>query len=236
MSDPRPFDFRELSGADDGGDDAGLGQALSAARAIEASLRGPDPRPSAGLADRIMAAVAREPAPHAVGILAALRRRPGLGGLADSLRLAWSRAMGAGRPMGLRFGALAYVAAVAVLAVSLSGVAAYATAGVLGLFGPPASHAPDATQPNPTLGPVSPMPTELESAEPSESPEASETAEPSDDHDSPEPGDDDGGAAAPGATDEHDGDAESNGSSESATQTPRPSPTPDEETHSTSDG
>jgi len=212
----RRFELGELSGADDTSDDALLGQALSAARALEAARSGPEPRPSPGLADRIMAGVAREPAPRAIGILAALRRRPGLGGFADSLRVAWERAIRGGRPMGRRAGALAYVAMVAVLAVSLSGAAAYGAFGALGLLGPPASHGPDATQGQPTPGPlVSPQPSETESVEPSETPEPGESAEPSEDDGpaSSEPGDDDGGSASsePG----NDG-----GESDSETQTP----------------
>jgi hypothetical protein len=235
MSAGRRFDVRELAGADDPGADADLGQAelgqaLSAARAIEAALSEPEPITAPDLADRIMAAVAREPAPHALGILRALRRRPGLGGFIDSLRVAWDRAFrGAGRPIGLRAGAFAYVAAVAVLALSLSGVAAVTTAGALGLFGPPASQRPDATVGPPTTGPLeTPGPTDERSAEPSESPEPSESAEPSE---SPEPSDDHGTSAGgsgeqPGATaepgDDHGGESSD---SASATQTPQPTKT-----------
>lgn len=232
MTEPRRFDVRELVGADDDGGDASLGETLAAARALEAAAAGPDARPSPELGDRIMAAIAREPAPRPVGIIAALRRRPGLGGLADSLRVAWARGLATGRPIRLRAGALAYVAAVAVLAVSLTGVAAYTTAGALGLFGPPASQAPVSSPSLPAPGPLaSPEPTDAETTEPTESPEASDAAEPSDDHGgaSQDPGDDHGGdgggeaTATPGSGGDNGGESGSGGSE---TQTPKPSGTP----------
>jgi hypothetical protein len=231
MTEPRRFDVHELIGADDDGGDAGLGEAVAAARALEAAVSGPDARPSTDLADQIMAAIAREPAPRPIGIVAALRRRPGLGGLVDSLRVAWSRALASGRPITSRAGGLAYVTAVVLLAVSLTGVAAYTTAGAIGLLGPHASQTPLESPSLPTPGPlVSPEPTEVESTEPSESPEASDAVEPSDDQGgaSQEPGDDHGGdggsgaSGAPGSTDDHGDDG---GSSGSESQTPKPSQT-----------
>jgi hypothetical protein len=236
MSDRR-FELHELIGSDAPGAEAELAGALSAARAVEAAIAGPDPKPAADLADRVMAAVARDRTPHRLGILGALRRRPGLGGFVDSLRVAWDRvARGAGRPIGLRAGALAYVAAVLVLAVSLSGVAAYTTAGALGLLGPQASRAPDATDVSPTDAPTTSAPTEEPSAEPSETPEPSESAEPSE---TPEASEDDGGSgpgepgddhASPTAAPGEDGGGDGSGdgsSTPSPTRTPRPSPTPE---------
>jgi hypothetical protein len=236
MSDRR-FELHELIGSDGPGGEAELAGALSAARAVEAAIAGPDPKPAADLADRVMAAVAREPAPHRLGILAALRRRPGLGGFVDSLRVAWDRvARGAGRPLALRAGALAYVAAVLVLAVSLSGVAAYTTAGALGLLGPQASRGPDATITGPSEAPVTSLPTGEPSAGPSETPEPSESAEPSE---TPEASEDDGGSGPGEPGDDHASatatpgeDGGGDGSSEesatpSPTRTPGPSPTPE---------
>lgn len=229
MTEPRRFDIRELSGADDTNGDAELGQALAIARAVESALAGPEARPSPELVDRVMAAVAREPAPRPDGILASLRRRPGLAGLLDSLQVGWSRAASSGRPIGLRAGGLAYVAAVVLLAASLTGVATYTTAGALrgiGLFGPPASQVSPATPGLPTPGPLtSPEPGETETASPSETPEPSEAVEPSDDHggSSGGPGDSGGGGAnatdLPEASDSQGG---GDGGS-SVTQTPRPS-------------
>jgi hypothetical protein len=251
MSRDRRFDIHELLGADDGGSEADLGQALVGARAIESALSGPDPMPGPQLADRIMVAVAREPAPHALGILAVLRRRPGLGGFVESLRLAWSRAFhGTGRPLGLRAGALAYVAAVLLLTVSLSGVAAYATAGALGLFQPNATQRPDATQVLATPAPIqTPSTTEPPATEPAESEDSEAGAEPSETPEASEDesGDDgssggsggsgeDSGDYSGGDDDGHSGDGES-GSDDSqtpeptgtprASQTPRPSATPE---------
>lgn len=230
MSEPRRFDLQELAGADDTRGDAELGRAYATARELEAAIAGLDPRPSPGLADRIMSAVASEPAPHAIGILSALRRRPGPGGLVESLRLAWRRALTPGPRTALRAGALAYVAVIAVLAASLTGVAAYTTAGALGLFGPPASQQPVATPGLQTPGPlVTPAPTEVESTEPTESPEPSGAVEPSDDHasQSQEPADDHGTSSVSTAEPGSDG-AEGGSVSETPkpSQTDRPSETP----------
>ncbi|HET9681788.1 MAG TPA: hypothetical protein VFP19_07095, partial [Candidatus Limnocylindrales bacterium] len=170
MTEPRRFDPRELAGADDLGPDAELGEAYAAARALESALVGPGVAPSSGLADRIMTAVAREPAPRPIGIVASLRRRPSLGGVLDSLRVAWARTVTSGRPLGLRAGALAYIAAVVVLASSLTGVAAYTTAGALGLLGGQRSE-------QPAVSPQLPTPAALESPRSTErgTPEPSET-------------------------------------------------------------
>lgn len=235
MSESRRFDFRELAGADDPGGDTELGEALAAARALEAALTGPDVRPSAGLADHIMSAVAREAAPRPVGIVASLQRRPSLGGVADSLRLAWARAFTSGRPLALRAGALAYIAAVVVLASSLTGVAAYTTAGALGLLGGDASQQPAFTPGLATPAPlVSPRETELGTPEPSETAEPRETAEPSEDSSggSGEPGDDSGSGSGESSSSGSSGgdggaDGTTSGSSDGSleTQTPRPSQT-----------
>lgn len=227
MSDPRRFDFRELAGADDAGGDAELGEALVAARTLESALAGPDARPSPDLPDRIMAAVALVPAPRPIGILASLRRRPGLRGLVDSLQVAWPRVLASGRPLGLRAGALAYVAVVVVLAASLTGVAAYTTAGAFGLLGSTASQAPFSTPGLPTPGRLaSPAPTETESAEPSETPEPTGVVEPSDVHGgtSQEPGDGRGWSATSAPISGEDGGAD--GGSVSQTAEPSPTATP----------
>ena len=177
MTTPRPrFDPGELSGADPDTGDADRSEATLAARALEASIPTSDPVISADLADRIMVAVRREPAPRRIGILATLRRRPSPAGLVESLQLAWARVVTAGS-VAVRATALAYVALVLVLGVSLSGVAAYSAAGALGLFAVP-SRGPDATQLVSSPQPLQSPPSEVESPEPSDSAEPAETSEP----------------------------------------------------------
>jgi hypothetical protein len=182
VTEHRRFDVAELVGADDSGEGESLARALEVARALESATDGVRSAPTPELAGRIMAAVAREPAPRPLGVGAALRRRPGPAGLVDSVRVAWRLARSGGRPLRPRLGALAYVAVIAVLAVSLAGAGAYATAGAIGLFAPSASQPPGPTPtslatPRPLESPEASV---VESAEPSESPAASE-AEPSDD-------------------------------------------------------
>ncbi len=240
----RPGSFRpsELDGADQPLGDAELAGALSMARELEASLPGDLSGPSAAFGDRVMVAIALEPAPRPAGFLAVLRARPGLAGLTASVREAWAVvAGGPGRPMRARGLALAYVFAILVIGTSLTGVAAYGAAGALGLFDDDASPIPtvqETVAPSPTPAPIetptvspSPSPTPTESTEPTESQEPDGSTEPqeSDDHggatpaatpdESPDESDDDGGSSpAPSQ--------ESDDSSSEPSDTPRPSDTP----------
>jgi len=226
MSQP-PGSFRptELDGADPAPGDAELAGAYAMAREIESALPRDTVTPSAGFADRVMAAVSREPAPRPTGFLVAVREHPGLAGLVVSVREAWAvAAHGSGRPARARGLALGYLVAVLVVATSLTGVAAYGAAGGLGLRDGNASPSPSVVAPSPrpsaSSGPTSPAPdastspqpgesTEPDgsgapeaSAEPDESAEPAETAEPSGSHE-PEPSDDSGlapNSAAPGSS------------------------------------
>jgi uncharacterized membrane protein YgcG len=149
--------------------------------------------------DIVMIALADEPTPGTTGFLVPLRRDGILGGFRESFRQAWA-SVGAGRPMLGRSAALAYVLAVVVAGVSLTGAAALGTAGALGLFnatptesptappppaptGPPPSVAPSPSEsaPKPTVGPT-PSPTETDD----------ETDDPNDDNSGPGGGGDDG--------------------------------------------
>jgi len=237
---PGSFRPSELDRADDRPGDADLASAWATARELEAALPPEVVTPTTGFADRVMAAVAREPAPRAAGFLAPLRRRPGIAGLVASIRDAWSVVGGGpGRPVRARGLALAYVIAVLVIGASLTGVAAIGTAGALGLLDGDRTPTPSIV---PTIEPTPPVSTEprvtgtpepagspepTESTEPTESSEPTEStgAEPSDDHETPRPSATSSGSqepsedASPSPQDDH-------GSSPEPSKTPRPSDTP----------
>lgn len=240
---PGSFRPEEISGGEPAIRDSELAEAWAAARALEQAMPADPMRPTVDFADRVMAAVAAEPAPHAAGFLSGLRARPGLGGLVASLRAAWfTAAGGSGRSFGVRAAALAYVFVVLLAAASLTGVAALGTVGAFGLLpgerspvpsGPVASPSPDQTD---AVGPS-------DSPEPSGSPEPSESAEPSESSgpdDSLEPDESSNpSSAVPGATTSPVGTAppgvgpspsssdDSGGSgSGSPSDSPRPSDTP----------
>jgi hypothetical protein len=148
--------------------------------------------------DNVMTALADEPTPGTTGFLVPLRRGGILGGFRQSFRQAWA-SVGAGRPMLGRSAALAYVLAVVVAGVSLTGAAALGTAGALGLLNstptespppppppaptdapPPVAPSPSENAPEPTVGPR-PSPTETDG----------ETEDPNDDNSGPGGGGDD---------------------------------------------
>jgi len=148
--------------------------------------------------DRVMASIADEPTPGTTGFLVPLRRRGLIGGLADSVRQAWA-SVGGGRPMLGRSAALAYVLAVVVAGISLTGAATIGTAGALGLFNP--GPTPSPTAPRPTVAPptappsIAPAPSPSQDAsEPPERP----TPTPRETDDGPDASDDHGGNSGPG--------------------------------------
>ncbi|MBI3745529.1 MAG: hypothetical protein HY264_03215, partial [Chloroflexi bacterium] len=195
-----PGSFRpdELAGSDADIADVERAGSYAAARELEQALTADGVHPSAGFADRVMAAIALEPAPRPTGFLAPLRARHSLAGVVASVRAAWIVASGGGgRPARARGLALAYVLAVMLIGASLTGVAAFGTAGAIGFFAPDhsasasPSPSPSLLAPEPTASPdgssdASASPEPSESAEPSGSPDASESAEPGN---SSQPGD-----------------------------------------------
>jgi len=235
----------ELAGSDADIADAERAGSYAAARELEQALSSEGVHPSAGFADRVMAAVALEPAPRPTGFLAPLRDRHSLAGVVASVRSAWVVASsGVGRPVRARGLALAYVLAVMLVGASLTGVAAFGTAGAMGFFTPDNSPSPSILTPGPTPSPegssdASSSPEPNESAEPSGSPDASESAEPSG---SSQPGDSShsGATSSPPASnggstvapsDDHGGASPSPGSGDGSggsgsSQSPRPSDTP----------
>ena len=241
----RPGSYRpdEVGGADAPIRDSELAEAYAAARLLERAMPTDPVTRSGDFVDRVMAAVVREPAPQPAGFLGALLAHPGPSNFIASVRSAWTTAAGAaGRPVRVRAAAMAYVLAVLLVAVSLTGVAAFGTAGAIGgLLGQDRSSDPSGlvTSPSPSLSDdVGPS----ESAEPSDSAEPSESTEPSGSsppEDSLQPGETPrpsssrtpGVSASPQASDDH-GESPSpsssddmSGSSGSPSDTPRPSDT-----------
>lgn len=209
MSGQHPFDPMDLGGTSAEELDA----ALDVARLLEASAADTSAHATADFADRVMAAIADEPAPSNAGFLVPVHRRGLVAGFADSVRQAWASLAGGGRPAFARASALAYVLVVAIVGSALAGAVTVGVAGALGLIGPtstqtaPPSTGPivtplPSTLPSPTTAPESIPPTVSSAPTPSEEPTAS------DDHgggSGPEPSDDHGGNSGPGSSDDHGG-------------------------------
>ena len=159
---------------------------LGTARQLEWLAATEDIGPSPDFADRVMAAVSREPAPRPVAAaLGAARRRSPLAALA-ALGDLWRVAFTGGRPFAVRFPAMALVALFVLGSVGAGALGAGALAGLLG----PTPTATPALSPSPLVPSSPPEPTpspspsvspaESESAEPSGVPGSSESPEPSD--------------------------------------------------------
>jgi hypothetical protein len=240
---PSRFGFEELGPTEVNE----LDDALEAVSALELAAEDAPVRTGPAFTERVMAALADEPAPGSVGFLLPLRRRGPFLGFIASVRQAWT-SIGTGRPTFARAAALAYVLVVAIAGTSLVGAASFGAADALGLLEPHATPQPT-TPPSMPPGPTPVLPTPSAEPEPSETPEA---AEPSDDHGGggePEASDDHGGNSGPGggggddgsggsddgsgpsASDDHSGggsddDSGSDDGSGSSYATPRPTDTP----------
>lgn len=186
----RPGHFRpgELDAADLG--PGGEAELLGTARELEWLAASEDVGPGPGFADRVMAAVSRDPAPRPVAAaLGAARRRSPLAALA-ALGDLWRVAFTGGRPFAVRLPAMALVALLVLGSVGAGALGAGALAGLLGRMPdatPALSPSPlvPSSPPEPTASPsasASPSvsPAASESAEPSGAPEPSESSEPSD--------------------------------------------------------
>ena len=177
----KPGAFRpdELDGPDADLSGGELAAASAAAREIQAAVPLDSPAPAREFAVRVMTAIAAEPTPRTGGFLAGLLRHPGLPSLVASVREAWAvGSTSAGRPAGTRGVALAYVLAIVVVGVSLTGAAAYGTAGALGLLGGDRSPTPAVIQPSASPEPSATLPEPSESAEPSSSADPGHSGEP----------------------------------------------------------
>lgn len=232
----RRFDAGELGD----GDWRELHDALEAGRALDASIDEVPIRVSDDFTNRVMTAVAAEPAPGSVGFLVPLRRRGLLAGFGDSVRQAWAAIGARGLPSFARATALAYVLVVTLAGVSVAGAATVGVGSALGVFGPTTASPTPFTTPGPTQPPATPGPqtAPAETEEPGESDDPSDGPEASDDHGgaSGEPDDDHGGSSGHGGegTDDHSGPSETesdghgsdDGSHDSETQRPSDTPHP----------
>lgn len=235
-----PFHPDELGGPDAGVPTSEQADATAAARELEAALSTEGIHPSREFVSRVMQSLESEPAPRAGGFLAGLLAHPNLGAFRGSLRGAWAVASGgAGRTMAARGVAMAYVLAVVLIGASLTGAAAIATAGALGLLDNDASPAiiepSPSPSPSPTLAPTPSTPDPSTSPEPSERTEPSGSGEPEPSNDSsPSPAATAPSArptaspAGPSPSPSHD-----DSSSPDPSDTPRPadSPKPSESPH-----
>ena len=189
----RRFDPAELrttgAAADAQPSDAELADALGVARELEALASAEAIGPTDGFEDRVMLAIAREPAPRLVIGAASGRRGGRIGAFVASIGSAWGVATSGGRPIAVRAQALAFVLLVAVTAGLLTTAGAMTVGGLLQRGPSPSptvlptpSNVPTPSvppRPTPSSTPTAPTPT----ATPTD--DAGETAEPGD---SPRPG------------------------------------------------
>ena len=174
----RRFDPGELGDAGNGPlRDAEAAGLLAAARDLEEFARAESAMPTVGFEDRVMAAVAREPAPVLVA------NGGFLPGLITAVRDAWRIIWSGGRPLAVRAQALALVLLVAIAAGSVGTLGAVGAARFFSSSDATPVPTPTIDQSQPPVSPspspsVLPSPSPSESPEPSESPSASESAEP----------------------------------------------------------
>jgi uncharacterized membrane protein YgcG len=175
----RRFDVSELQTTGVTGEpsatDAELAQALGLARDLEAMAAADLASPTDGFEDRVMAAIATEPAPRLAVRPPAGVRGGRLGAMAVAIRESWGVAFSGGRPLAVRAQAMAVVL-VAILAAGLLATAGVVTVGGL-LQGRPSPVPSVAPLPSAVPSPTMPA-TALPSPSPSATPEATETPEP----------------------------------------------------------
>jgi hypothetical protein len=228
-----PAELRTTGAAGDAGpSDAELADALGVARELEALAASDAIGPTDGFEDRVMLAIAREPAPRLVIGSASGGRGGRIGAFVASIGSAWGVATSGGRPIAVRAQALALVLLVAVTAGLLTTAGAITVGGLLNRGTAPSptvlptpSIIPtptDSPSPAPSPTPSAPTPTATptdeagetaepgETARPGRTTRPTETAEPTgtDDHDggggNSGPGGG-GGSSGPSATDDHGG-------------------------------
>jgi hypothetical protein len=180
---------------------------------LERLANEPVPRPSAGFADRVAAAIAAEPVPVPAAAATRAIANRSLAGLLAALRDSARVAFGPRRPVAARAGALALLLAATVMAFSAGGAVAVGAASILA----PAFHSeprPPAVQLSPSPSPSpSPALTTTPATSPEPSASSGETHGPSGQTDQTEPARPSAGPSrSPGATD-----------SDQPHDTPRPS-------------
>ena len=155
--------------------------ALRAARDLEAVASLADRiGPTEGFEDRVMAAIAAEPAPRVVLRPAASVRGGRLAAVLLAIRESWAVATSGGRPLAVRAQALGVVLLVVLAAASLTGVAAVGVGSLLNGNRAPTPTVVPLPSATPSAAPTNPPspsaePSMTGSPEPSETPEATET-------------------------------------------------------------
>jgi uncharacterized membrane protein YgcG len=181
VSGPRRFDPSEVRAP--GQADPPLAEqadALLAARELETLAADDAIRPTEGFEDRVMAAIAMEPAPRLVLMPAGAVRGGRVGVFVAAVGSAWRVATTGGRPLAVRAQALAFVLLVVVAAGTLTSAAAVGVGSLLGRDGGPAPSVLPAPTDSPAPTIVAPTPSVLPdpsmTTDPSGTPEATETA------------------------------------------------------------
>lgn len=154
--------------------------ALLAARELEAVASSAIVRPTEGFEDRIMAAIATEPAPRLVARPASAVRGGLIASFLMTVRDSWGVASSAGRPMAVRAQAMAFVLLVVVAATAVAGVGAVGVGSLLdrGRSPAPSVEPGPSVAPTPSVPTPSPSTSPSPSVEPSVSPDATESTEP----------------------------------------------------------
>ncbi|MHB8892419.1 MAG: hypothetical protein ACYC65_10300 [Candidatus Limnocylindrales bacterium] len=224
---PRPFGPDELSGVSGVQPDELVAE-TRLARSLEGVAARGSVRPSADFTDRVMAAVAMEPAPAPVRVAGVALRHGAIGAFLLSLRDAWRVTVSPAFPMAMRAQAMAMVLLVAGFVAGGGAI----TAGALGLLdGDRSSPTPPVETPSPSTE-ATPEPTTVpsESPEPSDSVSPSPSTESAEPSGSPEPSEsaEDGGAAtdAPAETGDDQSGTISPTKTPASTQTPAATRTP----------
>ena len=202
----RRFRSSELEpDAGPGPSDAEIAQAMIAARELETLTELDTVGPSVGFEERVMTAIAAEPAPR-LRLRSAQAVRGGFPvAFLLSVRDAWRLATGGGRPLAIRAQAMAFVLLVVLATGSFSTVIAVGAASFLSSGPSPSPTLPGRTA-HPTVGPTqnptdglaptttpSPSPSDGQTTEPTATDEPGETAEPTET-------DEAGGPTGPGDT------------------------------------
>jgi hypothetical protein len=219
---PGPFTSAELLGVSDVAPDE-LVADRQVARRLEAAAERATVRPSPDFADRVMAAIAAEPAPAPMRAAGAAIRRGSLAAFVVPFRDAWRVSFGTGFPIAARAQALTLV----LVAGGVLATSGAVTAGALGAFnvhGPaPAPTTQGTAAPTATAQPTTtPEPPESTGPSGTIEPVQSGTPEPSESA-AAEPSDAPAPAESPNAT-----SGEGGGSTEThAATTPRPTRSPD---------
>lgn len=230
MTESRPGGHPRSFGSDELADVEGirpdeLAAEARLARDLEGVAARGSARASADFADRVMAAVAKEPLAAPVAAAGAALRRGALGGFLASLRDAWRVTVSPSFPMVVRAQALALV----LVAAGLAAGGGMVTAGALGLLDPARpAPAPSVEVPSPAIETPSESvePTDgLETPGPSESPEPSASG----DTESAEPSDTPEDSGSPEASEPPDGNGGSSGSGGGTVGSGTPEPTHSQE-------